>query len=764
MGTEAWSHRPSSIADRSHSNAKLAAILTALAASIGLVVALIIPVGYFYVAQSGELREANIAARLHSTFLTQVVLANESHWRSDIGGLLDADLAPSALPEQRRISDASLQVIAASGRHITSRFIEADAPLMGRDGPVGRVTIRRSIEPVIKRTLLLGLLSSLLGLAIYFSLRTLPLRALDRTLDDLRRQEAEARVAAEHKLQVVFQHAVEGIVLFSPDGSISSSNPAASKMFDQPLDALGRTNLSALFPERLNKLPVLQVENGQHECVAQRVNGQTFPAEVTISQSGLAGSASRIAIIRDVTERKQAEARLSRLANFDSLTGLPNRTQFRNQLSDAMSAAAASGQQLALMFLDVDRFKTINDSLGHEFGDKLLVQVAKRLASCVRASDTIAIGNSPVTDFGVYRLGGDEFTVLLRDLPDGKPAEAVAKRIMEELAKPIVIGEHEIFVSASIGITLYPQDNSDLDGLIRQADMAMYRSKDKGRDTYSFFNENLNALATERHMIETNLRQAFDRNEFYLVYQPKARLADGSVCGVEALLRWRRPDHTEVGPDKFIPVLEETGLIVPVGLWVLRQACRQIRQWQDAGVGKFVVAVNLSARQFRQTDLIEQIGAVINQYDLEPGQLDFELTESSLFDDSESVTKIMNALEALGVGVAIDDFGTGHSSLTYLKRFRVNSLKIDRSFIRDIPQDPDDMAIARAVVGLAHGLGLRAIAEGVETVEQRDFLRELGCDEIQGYLLARPMRAEAFTQWIGTRAGTESGNPASVLA
>lgn len=290
-----------------------------------------------------------------------------------------------------------------------------------------------------------------------------------------------------------------------------------------------------------------------------------------------------------------------------------------------------------------------------------------------------------------------------------------------------------------------------MDGLIRQADLAMYRSKESGRDTYSYYNAELNAIATERHMLETQLRQAHERREFRLVYQPKADLNSRTVYGVEALLRWVRPDGLEIGPEKFVPVLEETGLIVPVGLWVMQEACRQLVAWDRAGMPPLQMSVNLCARQFRQVDLIDRIASTLHRFGLAPSRLEIELTESALFEDSDLVSRIMASLGRLGVAISIDDFGTGHSSLSYLKRFDVDTLKIDRSFVRDTPDDPEDNAIAMAVIALAHGLGLKAVAEGVETEEQAQFLREQGCDQMQGYLLSAPVDGLAFAQWIGER-------------
>ncbi|MEF7612637.1 EAL domain-containing protein [Aquincola sp. MAHUQ-54] len=464
----------------------------------------------------------------------------------------------------------------------------------------------------------------------------------------------------------------------------------------------------------------------------------------------------REAHLREISARQQNEARLSMLANYDSLTGLPNRALFRDRLQGAIGRARRSGRPFALMFLDIDRFKNINDSLGHDVGDRLLVAVSKILVRCTRDIDAVARGGQEGAAGGVFRLGGDEFTILAEDLADAQSAGVVAQRILAALSQPVTVGEHELFMSASIGVTVYADDGTDLDGLVKQADLAMYRSKELGRDTYCFFAEELNKKARQRHDCEARLRHALERGEFLLHYQPKADAMTGRVTGVEALLRWHPAGEAMIGPDRFIPILEETGLIVPVGAWVLREACRQMAAWQLDGMPPISLAVNLSARQFRDAALIDTIAQTLEETGVDPRRLEIELTESMLIDDSDSVQAVLVRLGAMGVRVAIDDFGTGQSSLRYLKRFNVDTLKIDRSFVKDTPDDPEDTAITAAVIALGHGLGLTLVAEGVENQAQVDFLRAKGCDEIQGYLLSRPLDARAFAAWMAAcHAGCE---------
>ncbi|MEO8297856.1 MAG: EAL domain-containing protein [Burkholderiales bacterium] len=468
---------------------------------------------------------------------------------------------------------------------------------------------------------------------------------------------------------------------------------------------------------------------------------------------------------REITEREQNEAHLFKMANFDGLTGLPNRVLFLDRLEQALARTHRSAMPFALMFLDIDRFKHVNDSLGHDVGDRLLVAVAEVLAGCLRDTDLLGrLGGEGRDSHGVFRIGGDEFTVLAEGLVDAAAATAIAQRLLQALKQPFMVGEHELFVSASIGITVHAAEGADPETLIKQADMAMYRAKEQGRDTFCFFDEALNREASRRHQLETQLRHALERNEFALHYQPKAELVSGRVTGVEALLRWQPTGQALVGPDQFIPVLEETGLIVAVGAWVLRQACSQMMAWRREGMPPIHLAVNLSARQFRHQELVSQIAAVLADTGLDPGHLEIELTESMLIDDSQAVLGIMAGLGAMGVGVAIDDFGTGHSSLSYLHRFQVDTLKIDRSFVKDTPADAERSAIAVAVIALGHGLRLKVVAEGVETTAQRDFLRAQGCDEFQGYLLSRPLDASAFVAWMAVhQAGQgQAGQPEAV--
>jgi len=442
-------------------------------------------------------------------------------------------------------------------------------------------------------------------------------------------------------------------------------------------------------------------------------------------------------VLRFAIERATMLAELERqrrlslhLAHHDTLTDLPNRQLFRTQLRQLLNQAHRSPRSLAVMFLDLDRFKQINDSLGHRIGDLLLVEVAKRLQSCVRETDVAA------------RRGGDEFTVLLDGIRRGQDAARVAKKILSEFAKPCLIEGHELFITASIGISLFPADGADSEALVRNADIAMYRAKARGGNTYQFFMPEMTDRAMERMEMEHSLHQALERKQFVLYYQPQVDLTSGRIVAMEALIRWQHPEAGLIFPDEFIPLAEETGIIVPMGEWVLAEACRQARRWDEQGLAPVVQAVNFSARQFQFRRPVERIREILSETELDPARLDLELTESAVMKDPGFAMETLRKLRDMGLSVTIDDFGTGQSSLAYLKRFPISKLKIDKTFIHTLLADRKDAAITNAIISMAHELELKAVAEGVETPEQLEYLRGPGCDEVQGYLFSRPVPAE----------------------
>lgn len=423
-------------------------------------------------------------------------------------------------------------------------------------------------------------------------------------------------------------------------------------------------------------------------------------------------------VYRDIAERRQAEERLRVVATHDPLTALPNRTLLHERLSHALAKAQRYGRQIAVLVIDLDRFKNFNDTLGHEAGDRLLKIAAERISDCLRETDTMA------------RQGGDEFVVLMDDLSDLDPVGGVSQRILDAMANPFVVDGRDLLLTASIGISVFPEDGRTL---LRNADIAMYRAKEKGRNTYQFYSAQIDTFSEERLSLEADLRRALERNEFTLHYQPKVNIATGQISGTEALVRWQHPDLGLIGPGRFIPLAEETGMILPIGAWVLKTACAQNRAWQRQGLRRLRVAVNLSPRQFAMESLSHDIKAMLRESGLDATDLELEITESMVMNNPDQAVNALRQLKSLGIHIAIDDFGTGYSSLAYLKRFPVDTVKVDRSFVEDIPADRDSMAITQAVIAMAHSLRLNVVAEGVENEAQLSFLRSEGCDEMQGF-------------------------------
>ena len=495
----------------------------------------------------------------------------------------------------------------------------------------------------------------------------------------------------------------------------------------------------------------LALEHGLRACWSTPIPGTeqavlgTFAVYFRTPRSPTPGEVGLIARVTDIAriaiERSAAERRIQQLAHYDELTGLPNRLRFNQALEDALRETAHSAQPLALLFVDVDRFKNVNDTLGHDMGDRLLKEVAGRLRRCLRAGDVLA------------RFGGDEFVVLLPELPYEGYAAGVAARLLAALTDPLRLGDQECHVTASIGVATCPQDGRDAQTLQKHADTALHRAKDQGRNSFCHYSPQGDVHSRERLTLEAHLRRALARGELDLHYQPKQAIAGGAITGMEALLRWRHAELGMVAPARFIPIAEETGLIVPIGEWVLRTACaRAAALRRDDGIEKPRVAVNLSARQFADQSLVPLVASVLTETGLRAECLELEITESLVMQNPEQAARLLAQLKEMGVQLAMDDFGTGYSSLAYLKRFPVDSIKIDRSFIQGLPGDEEDATITQAVIAMAHSLRLRTIAEGVETAEQLAFLERLGCDEIQGYYFSKPLPFGELQQFLSAHA------------
>lgn len=475
-------------------------------------------------------------------------------------------------------------------------------------------------------------------------------------------------------------------------------------------------------------------------CVLVRRDGFEIPIEDCVSpihnREGEATGA--VIVFRDVSVAQAMALQMAHSAQHDFLTGLPNRMLLNDRVSQAIVLAQRHMKKVAVLFLDLDGFKHINDSLGHPIGDKLLQSIAKRLVDCGRSSDTVS------------RQGGDEFVVLLSEVEQSDDAATTARRMLQAIAEPHSIGQHDLHVTASIGLSIYPDDGLDAETLIKNADTAMYQAKENGHQSYQFFKSAMNVRAVERQSIEESLRRALERQEFALHYQPIVNLRTGEITGAEALIRWTHPTRGPVSPAQFIPVAEDCGLILPIGNWVLREACKQARAWVDSGLPLGTIAVNISAIEFRDERFLEGVFGILKDTGLDPRSLELELTESVLMKRAESTESILKALRARGVQVAVDDFGTGYSSLSYLRRFPIDALKIDQSFVRQITTAPDETTIVTAVISMGRSLKLRVVAEGVETQQELTFLQTHQCDEAQGYFFSRPLLPEQFAKLLKT--------------
>lgn len=543
----------------------------------------------------------------------------------------------------------------------------------------------------------------------------------------------------------IFEHAVEGVMVTDAKNCILNVNHAFTEVTGYSRqEVIGKTpailNSRRQDPAFYRAMwqSLLDTGHWTGEVWNRRKGGEIYLEWLSISAvEGENGDTSHyVAVFSDITKTKQNEERLHRLAHYDPLTSLPNRLLFQDRLQQAMARGTRHQRMAALMLLDLDRFKLINDTLGHDVGDKLLIDVSDRLTGCLRESDTVA------------RLGGDEFTVVVPDLTDNEGAAEVARKIIDALSVPFLLAGQEIFVTTSIGISLFPNNGDNVETLTKAADIAMYQAKEQGGNTFQFHRSQAHAATAARFNLEHSLRRALDREELEAFYQPQVDIESGRITGMEALLRWRHPERGLIMPNEFIPVAEETGLILPMGEWILHQACAQNKAWQNAGFSPLKVSVNLSVRQLKQRTLAEKVAEVLDETGLDAQWLELELTESMVMQNAELAISLLRQLKSIGVWLAIDDFGTGYSSLSYLKRFPIDTLKIDRSFIADVDRNPDDAAISEAIIALAHSMRLKVIAEGVETSAHLDFLRSHRCCDAQGYFFSRPVPADAITRLL----------------
>ncbi|WP_303850087.1 EAL domain-containing protein [Seleniivibrio woodruffii] len=556
-------------------------------------------------------------------------------------------------------------------------------------------------------------------------------------------KEIDERIEKERQLLLaasVIENTIEGITITDCFGTILQVNPAFTQITGfTPEEAIGKTP-RILKSEKHDEQfyssmwqSLIKRGNWSGEIWNRRKNGDAYPEWLSINaiKDELGNITHFVAVFHDISEVKQGEEKLKYQANHDTLTGLPNRQLFNDRLEMAIAFAKRHSQKVAVIFIDLDNFKNVNDTLGHYVGDILLQRVAETLKKCVRTEDTVA------------RLGGDEFMLILQDILTESNAVETSRRILTEFAKPININGNEFFINASLGITIYPDDGEDVLTMVKNADLAMYRVKETGKNGYQLFTKNMNEKVQTRVSMERELRKAVMSGEFEVVYQPKVSLTTGMICGAEALIRWNR-DGQIISPQEFIPIAEETGHIIAIGKFVLTKACGDAVKWHKLGFKDIDVAVNLSARQFRDENLIDTVCGIVKETGIKPELLGLEITENTMMEDIQTTIIALAHLVQHGIKISIDDFGTGYSSLSYLKLFPINILKVDRQFIKDIPEDADDIAISTAIINLAKGLNLHVIAEGVETQAQLDFCRERGCDGIQGFFFSKPLTFSEF--------------------
>jgi diguanylate cyclase (GGDEF)-like protein/PAS domain S-box-containing protein len=586
-------------------------------------------------------------------------------------------------------------------------------------------------------------------------LEAYPLRKAVESMIE-RAANVEALFEEKERAQVTLNSIGDAVVSTDVSGHITYLNAIAERLTGWANDeALGRSLeevlriVDATTREATPSPLMLAIANNKHvalapNCVLLRRDGAEAAIEDTTApiHNRRGQVTGAVMVFHDVSAARAMTLQMSYLAQHDSLTDLPNRILLNDRLSEAIELSTRHRRKLAVLFLDLDRFKNINDSLGHIVGDGLLQSVGRRLFTCVRSSDTVS------------RLGGDEFVVLLWEVNHAQDAAITADKILHALREPHQVSGHELHITGSIGIVTYPDDGADAESLLKKADVAMYHAKDSGRDSYQFFKPDMNVHAMERQSLEDSLRHAIERCELSLHYQPKMNLATGTIIGVEALIRWCHPQRGLVPPVQFIAVAEDSGLIVPIGRWVLREACRQARAWQIAGLPPMCMAINISAVELCTPGFVAGVRTTLEQTNLEPRYLELELTETALLEDSRSVAEVLKELKDIGVLLALDDFGTGYSSLSHLKRFPIDALKIDRSFVHDLTTGEDDAGIVTAVIGLGRTLHMRVVAEGVETREQLAILQHHGCPQGQGYYFSRPVPAVKFAHLLkhGARA------------
>lgn len=692
----------------------------------------------YYLASLQYLRGLlDAQAELSAREVSGLVISNPIMWRFEqvrLSELLERK-ARQPVPEIRSIVDDKGEEIAHNQDKPSPPLITRHHDIHDSGTVVAHIQISRSLMPLLVETFFVAVSAMVVSALILLFILRIPLRTIQRAY--------QAIAESENKYSSLYSSMREGLALhkveFDEHGElrtfvISDANPTCLAMLGGTSEELLGRNSLELFGETFREflpelLGVLENESSLSFEYSRCDQGRTFSVQAFSPGPG------RIAtLFEEITERKKSEEQIQHMAYYDTLTGLPNRTLMLDRLDRAIARSTRDHSTLAILFLDLDRFKAVNDTLGHSTGDKLLIEVSQRLRLFVRSSDTLA------------RLGGDEFVVIVSDQDMEVNAAHVARKLIDSLATPIRISGHELHITTSIGVAIFPEDGVTSEVLIKNADMAMYAAKESGRNNYNYYSGEMNQKAHERLMMEENIRGALERGEFFLEYQPIIDTVSGTISAAEALVRWNHPEQGRVAPDMFIALAEDTGLIVPLGEWVLRSACSMITKLRDSGLPPIRITVNVSSRQIEQQNFADVVTKMLQATGANPAQLEIELTESCLMKHSAANIAEIFGLRELGISIAIDDFGTGYSSLGYIKTLPIDHIKVDRSFVIDVTTNPNDQAIVESVITLSQKLGIRNIAEGVETADQLEFLKSLGCDEIQGYYFHRPLTVTAFEE------------------
>jgi diguanylate cyclase (GGDEF)-like protein/PAS domain S-box-containing protein len=710
-------------------------IVSAIALIVAITTAIAVPAGYFAVGYSDTAEVLGFKARLNAARVAQYIYTHDVMWQYQQLRLSELMQLPEGgeQPIRQQVSDRTGHLVLDEGPDLAAPVMTRRTPITVGDSVVGSLVAEASLRDTVVQTGLVALLSALLGFAIYFAVRAFPMRVLDRTLSALSKTQRDL-VAQNERFDAALTNMSQGLCLFDAEGKLVIFNARFAEIYGLPPAkilagmstrelmelAFKQSKIADVDPEGTLALQKSFIREAKSGALVEHLNDGR---SIAISHQPMADG-GYVATFEDITERLQAEEKIRHLAHYDALTNLPNRATFYERMEGVVGHLRRA-ESVAVYSLDLDRFKSVNDMLGHPVGDMLLQAAAERMRSCVRSEDIVA------------RLGGDEFAIVQIPSNQATDVTSLAARLIEVVGAPYDLDGHQVIVGVSVGIAVAPADGMQPDALMKNADLALYRAKADGGGVYRFFEAAMDARMQARRLLELDLRRAIVNKEFEVYYQPIIDLKTGRITSCEALVRWLHPERGMIAPLEFIPLAEETGLIVPLGEWVLRQACAEAVRWPE----HVTIAVNLSPAQFKSRNLVQTVADALADSKLPAERLELEITELVLLQENEGAFSVLHQLRDLGIRIAMDDFGTGYSSLGYLRSFPFDKIKIDQTFIRDLPTKEDSVAIVRAVVGLSSSLGITTTAEGVETKEQLASLTAEGCNEVQGFLFSQPRPA-----------------------